>query len=73
MRQLIRSAVLGGLAAVGLATAAPAAPDFQSLQVDVYDPPKPAPAFSLPSLDGKLTSIENLRGKVGLLFFWATW
>jgi cytochrome oxidase Cu insertion factor (SCO1/SenC/PrrC family) len=64
---------------VGLALAlltvgdAGAAPDFASLQVQPYQPPKPAPAFSLPSLDGRTVRLEDFRGKVVLLFFWATW
>jgi cytochrome oxidase Cu insertion factor (SCO1/SenC/PrrC family) len=50
-----------------------AAPDFASLQVQSYQPPKPAPAFALPSLDGRTVRLEDFRGKVVLLFFWATW
>ncbi len=50
-----------------------AAPDFASLQVQPYQPPKPAPAFSLPSLDGRTVRLVDFRGKVVLLFFWATW
>jgi len=53
--------------------AAAAAPDFASLQIQPYEPPKPAPAFSLPDLEGKTQTLESLRGKVVLLFFWATW
>jgi cytochrome oxidase Cu insertion factor (SCO1/SenC/PrrC family) len=53
--------------------AAGAAPDFGALQVQPYQPPKPAPAFSLPSLDGRTVRLEDFRGKVVLLFFWATW
>ena len=49
------------------------APDFASLQVQPYQPPKPAPAFALPSLEGRTVRIEDFRGKVVLLFFWATW
>ena len=37
------------------------------------EPSKPAPTFALPDLDGKVTRLEDLRGKVVLLFFWATW
>jgi cytochrome oxidase Cu insertion factor (SCO1/SenC/PrrC family) len=61
-------------AAVALAaTAAVAAPDFASLQVIPYEPPKPAPAFALPDLNGTEVRLSDLRGRVAMLFFWATW
>ena len=62
-------------AAVILTAAAPvvAAPDFASLQVQQYDPPRPAPAFSLPDLEGRNATLAGLRGKVVMLFFWTTW
>src|SRR5579862_2482526 len=34
---------------------------------------KPAPDFSLESLDGKTMRLSDLRGKAVLLNFWATW
>ncbi|HEY7520214.1 MAG TPA: redoxin domain-containing protein [Methylomirabilota bacterium] len=70
---MIRVAAL--TAAVLLAAAVPAlaAPDFASLQVQQYDPPRPAPAFSLPDLKGRNATLAELRGKVVMLFFWATW
>ena len=50
-----------------------AAIDFAPMKVQPYDPPKPAPVFSLPDLDGKMQGLAELRGKVVMLFFWATW
>jgi cytochrome oxidase Cu insertion factor (SCO1/SenC/PrrC family) len=65
------AAVAAGL--VLAATAAAAAPDWSALDLQPYEPPKPAPAFALPSLDGQIHRLEDLRGKTVLLFFWATW
>ena len=50
-----------------------AAPDFSALKLQPYDAPKPAPAFTLPDPDGRMTTLGDLRGKVVLLFFWSTW
>ena len=66
---------LAGLLAVAFVTAPAlaAGPNFEALQIEPYEPPKPAPGFSLPDLDGKVRSLADVRGKVVLLFFWATW
>lgn len=36
-------------------------------------PPRPAPDFSLPDMDGKIHKLSDYPGKVVLLNFWATW
>jgi cytochrome oxidase Cu insertion factor (SCO1/SenC/PrrC family) len=68
-----RPALAGLLAALLLPLTAAAAPDFASMSVQPYEAPKPAPAFTLPDLDGKPVRLADLKGKVVLLFYWATW
>ena len=71
---MIRRTTVVGLALALLTVGgAGAAPDFASFQVQPYQPPKVAPAFALPRLDGKITSLADLKGKVVVVFFWATW
>jgi len=69
----LQSALVLGVVVALVATTALAAPDFASMQVIPYEPPKPAPAFSLPDLQGTVVTLSDLRGKVAMLFFWATW
>jgi hypothetical protein len=68
-----RYAALASMIILTAVVSAVAAPDFASLQVQQYDPPRPAPAFTLPDLKGHNATLAELRGKVVMLFFWATW
>jgi len=69
----MRRAVLGVVLALVVATSAGAGPDYDAFVLNPYEPPKEAPAFSLPDLQGRTYTLADLRGKVVLIFFWATW
>jgi cytochrome oxidase Cu insertion factor (SCO1/SenC/PrrC family) len=69
----MRRAVLGAALVLVAATSAGAAPDYTAFGLNPYEPPKEAPAFSLPDLDGRMRTLAGERGKVLLLFFWTTW
>ena len=56
-----------------LPIAAAGAPDFTALGIQRYDAPKAAPAFTLPDLGGRQVQLADFKGKVVLLFYWATW
>lgn len=73
----IRRRVLGAVLAACCAFAAPTVartadlpPLSHSLTVQV---PKPAPALKLKGLDGKTHDLAQLRGRVVLINYWATW
>jgi hypothetical protein len=71
MRRFVVAVVAAASLAAATAVAAP--PDFASVQVERLDPPKPAPAYELPDLAGRPQRLADLKGKVVMLFFWATW
>jgi cytochrome oxidase Cu insertion factor (SCO1/SenC/PrrC family) len=64
-----------GIAAIVLwaGVAGAAAPDFEALDIQTYEPPRPAPQFALPDLDGKTVRLADAQGKVVMVFFWKTW
>ena len=68
-------AALALLMALSSITSAPAATlddllfDLQFVALDG----RPAPAFTLSTLDGKEVSLPQLQGSVVLLYFWTSW
>jgi cytochrome oxidase Cu insertion factor (SCO1/SenC/PrrC family) len=72
VRQLAAAAVFSLVLAGAVVQVGPAAA-ADAFEAQMYSPPKPAPGFSLPGLDGRVTGLSDLRGRVALLFFWATW
>jgi thiol-disulfide isomerase/thioredoxin len=46
---------------------------LDALNIPLLDPPVPAPAVVMWTLDGHRLGLEDLRGRVVLLNFWATW
>lgn len=64
MRRFARAvALLAALAASAAASDAPA------LRAGVFDPPRPAPAFTLAGSDGAPLTLDRFRGKVVVLAF----
>ena len=45
----------------------------RSSQNETLEIGRPAPAFKLPDLSGRQVSLDQFKGKVVLLDFWATW
>ncbi len=74
-----RSRLLGLLALVSLLAAFSAAEAgdpsdaFTALQVQSFPEPIPLPPISLERIDGRPLPLADLRGKIVLLNFWATW
>jgi peroxiredoxin len=48
-------------------------PSCEAFGVQRFEVRRDAPPFSLKDLDGKLTSLNDFRGKPVLMIFWATW
>ena len=50
-----------------------AADPFAAMGVPLLASSYPAPAFTLPGIDGQKVSLESVRGKSVLLYFGASW
>jgi cytochrome oxidase Cu insertion factor (SCO1/SenC/PrrC family) len=48
-------------------------PVLDALQLSQPTSRVEAPGFELPGLDGRLVRLGDLRGRLVLLYFWATW
>lgn len=64
---LLASLLFGAVLAAGIPSAA-VAQNFTEL-----DRPVPMPAFKLPGLNGSAGSDADLRNKVTVIRFWASW
>ena len=49
------------------------APDFAALSIQRYDAPEGGAGLTLPDLEGRKVQLADYKGKVVLLFYWATW
>lgn len=73
-RCVYRLAALLVLAAGPATTAAQESPGQElSYQFTPLETPLPAPDFTLPDMDGERHALQDYRGKVVLVNFWATW
>ena len=74
-RRFVLAALLAGLPLLGLDGAWPAPPSslLEALQLARPTSRLEAPGFDLATLDGGSMRLGDLRGRVVLLYFWATW
>ena len=61
--------ILGSIASAPAATLDDLLFDLQFVPLDG----RPAPPFTLSTLDGKDVSLAELKGSVVLLYFWTSW
>jgi thiol-disulfide isomerase/thioredoxin len=69
----VAAGMAGHTATTATAAQAPQAPGNQAAVIRFVKNPEPAPPFLTHDLDGKLISSADLKGKVTLITFWATW
>jgi cytochrome oxidase Cu insertion factor (SCO1/SenC/PrrC family) len=71
----VLAAMLVGAPLVLIGAAWPAVPGslLEALQLGRPTSRLEAPGFELPTLDSRPVRLGDLRGRVVLLYFWATW
>jgi cytochrome c biogenesis protein CcmG, thiol:disulfide interchange protein DsbE len=72
-RALAVALAAGMLGLAGVAWPAVPGPLLEALSLARPAQRVEAPGFDLPTLDGKTVRLSELRGRVVLLYFWATW
>lgn len=67
--------LVGAVGGAWLASAAPVIDSsiWAAVGVDRPAQPMPAPPVRGVDLDGRAVSLESFRGRVVMLYFWATW
>jgi hypothetical protein len=65
----LRSAITAGALALGFALAGPASADT----LVPLSQPTPMPSFKIPGINGGSGSDADLRNKVTIIRFWASW
>jgi cytochrome oxidase Cu insertion factor (SCO1/SenC/PrrC family) len=80
IRWVIVAAMVGLVAAGGLARVSPVRAEpaveaavWRAAGIVPFARSVPAPPFQLGDLSGKLVDLQQFRGRLVMLYFWATW
>jgi peroxiredoxin len=73
MKPVVTAALLSVSLTMALSASSLAGSAASVAQRGIVKPGEPAPNFQLRDMNGRIVSLSELRGKVVLLNFWATW
>ena len=80
IRSVIVAAMVGLVAAGGMARTSPARAEpaveaavWRAAGIVPFPRSVPAPALELGDLSGKRVDLQQFRGRLVMLYFWATW